>query len=78
MGSEMCIRDRLNTNDAPVNVDDPVIIQGALEGSNVQPILELSKMIETHRAFDSVRSFIDREDQRQKKMIQQLAPRVGA
>ena len=68
----------LNTNDAPVNVDDPVIIQGALEGSNVQPILELSKMIETHRAFDSVRSFIDREDQRQKKMIQQLSPRVGA
>ena len=68
----------LNTNDAPVNVDDPVIIQGALEGSNVQPILELSKMIETHRAFDSVRSFIDREDQRQKKMIQQLAPRIGA
>ena len=68
----------LNTNDAPVNVDDPVLIQGALEGSNVQPILELSKMIETHRAFESVRSFIDREDQRQKKMIQQLAPRVGA
>ena len=63
-------------DDAPVDVDNPVMIQGALEGSNIQPILEISKMIETHRAFDSVRSFIDREDQRQKKMIEQLSPRV--
>jgi flagellar basal body rod protein FlgG len=31
-------------------------------------------MITVQRAYDSVRSFIDREDQRQKKMIQQAAP----
>ncbi|MFP6732345.1 MAG: flagellar hook-basal body complex protein [Rhodospirillales bacterium] len=59
----------------PEDVDRPTIIQGALESSNIQPILELTKMIEVQRAYDSVRSFIDREDQRQKKMIQQLAPR---
>ena len=52
------------------------MIQGALEGSNIQPILEISKMIDTHRAFDSVRSFIEREDQRQKKMIEKLSPQV--
>jgi flagellar basal-body rod protein FlgF len=59
----------------PEDVDRPTIIQGALESSNIQPILELTKMIEVQRAYDSVRSFIDREDQRQKKMIQQSAPR---
>ena len=68
----------LNTDDDPVNAENPAMIQGALEGSNVQPIIELSKMIETSRAFNSVRSFIEREDKRQKQMIQKLAPRFGA
>jgi flagellar basal-body rod protein FlgF len=59
----------------PEDVDRPTIIQGALESSNINPILELTKMIEVQRAYDSVRSFIEREDQRQKKMIQQAGPR---
>ena len=59
----------------PQPVEDPDIIQGALEGSNVEPILELTKMIETHRAFESTRKLIDREDNRQKQMIQKLGPR---
>ena len=67
----------LSTDDNPEDVETPGLIQGALEGSNVEPITEMSKMIETHRAFDSVRRFIDREDQRQRKMIEQLAPRAA-
>ena len=67
----------LNTDEDPVDAEKPAIVQGALEGSNIQPIIELSKMIQTNRAFDSVRKFIDREDQRQKKMIQKLAPKFG-
>ncbi|MDP6427399.1 MAG: flagellar basal-body rod protein FlgF [Rhodospirillales bacterium] len=63
------------SEDPPQDVDRPTVIQGALEASNVQPIIELTKMIEVQRAYNSVRSFIDREDQRQKKMIQQMAPR---
>lgn len=59
----------------PEDVEGPSIIQGALEGSNVQPIIELTRMIEVNRAYDSVKKFIDKEDDRQKKMIQQLAPR---
>ena len=58
----------------PEDVARPTVIQGALESSNIKPIIELTKMIEVQRAYDSVRSFIDREDQRQKKMIQQAAP----
>ena len=56
-------------------VERPKVIQGALESSNVKPILEISKMIQVQRAYDSVRNFVDKEDQRMKKMIQQLAPR---
>ena len=59
----------------PEDAETPALIQGALEGSNVEPILELTRMIETHRAFDSTRKLIEREDSRQKKMIEQLAPR---
>ena len=59
----------------PEDAETTVLVQGALEGSNVEPILELTKMIETHRAFDSTRKLIDREDNRQKQMIQKLGPR---
>ena len=59
----------------PEDEEAPTLVQGALEGSNVEPILELTKMIETHRAFESTRKLIDREDSRQKQMIQKLGPR---
>ena len=59
----------------PEDEEAPTLVQGALEGSNVEPILELTKMIETHRAFESTRKLIDREDNRQKQMIQKLGPR---
>ena len=57
----------------PVDVASPDIIQGALEGSNVEPILEMAKMIELHRNYESAKSFIEREDERQKEMIRGLA-----
>ncbi len=66
----------LSTKQEPEDVEAPNLIQGALEGSNIEPILEMTKMIQTHRAFESTRKFIDREDSRQKKMIEQLGPRV--
>ena len=50
----------------------PDIIQGSLEGSNVEPIMEMSRMIELHRSYDSAKSFIEKEDERQKSMIQGL------
>ena len=50
-------------------MESPKIVQGMLEGSNVQPILEMSKMIEISRTYDSVRKFIEREDERMRNMI---------
>lgn len=56
----------------PIDVASPDVIQGALEGSNVEPILEMAKMIELQRSYESAKSFIEREDERQKEMIRSL------
>jgi flagellar basal-body rod protein FlgF len=62
------------TEDNPAqNVDSPTVLQGAVEGSNVEPILEMANMITVHRAYDSVKSFIEREDERQRSMIRDMA-----
>lgn len=57
----------------PIDVDLPSITQGMLEGSNVQPIFEMAKMIDIHRTYDSVRNFLEREDERMRNMIREMA-----
>ncbi len=54
-------------------VESPTVLQGAVEGSNIVPMQEMATMISVHRAYDSVRNFIEREDERQKAMIRDLA-----
>jgi len=62
------------TEDNPAqDVEEPTVLQGAVEGSNVEPILEMANMISVHRAYDGVKSFIEREDERQRNMIRNLA-----
>jgi flagellar basal-body rod protein FlgF len=53
-------------------VDQPSLVQNALEDSNVQPIMEMSRLIDTQRAYESVRKFIDREDERIRNMIKDV------
>lgn len=53
----------------PEDVASPTIVQGMLEASNVQPILELEAMIRVQRAYEQTSSLIDREDARIRKMI---------
>jgi flagellar basal-body rod protein FlgF len=53
-------------------VADPRILQGFLEGSNVDPMLELSRMIEVQRAYEQGQRLMDREDDRIKNVIQTL------
>ncbi len=56
----------------PKDVQETEIVQGMLEGSNVQPIFEMARMIDIHRTYDGVRSFIEREDERIRNMIRQM------
>ena len=60
----------------PQQIEKPKIKQGMLEGSNVMPIIEMSKMINVHRTYDSVKSLIEREDDRMLQMVRSLA-KVG-
>ena len=57
---------------AAQDVESPDIIQGMLEGSNVQPIFEMAKMIDIHRKYDGVKNFIEREDERLKRMVREM------
>jgi flagellar basal-body rod protein FlgF len=47
--------------------------QGMIEGSNVNPILEITRMIEIFRDFQSTQAMIKTEDERQRGAIQKLA-----
>ena len=54
------------------DVENPTVVQNSLESSNIQSIMEMSRLINTQRAYDSVRKFIDREDDRMRSMIRDL------
>lgn len=59
----------IKTEETPQPIQRPDIMQGALEGSNVVAVSELTQMIDVQRAYESVKNFIEREDDRQKKMF---------
>lgn len=48
------------------------IMQGYLEGSNVDPLTEVASMISVQRAYELGQSFMDREDERARTVIQTL------
>jgi len=48
------------------------MIQGSLEDSNVDPLSEIATMIAVQRAYELGQSFLDREDDRARNVIQTL------
>ena len=50
-------------------VEEPRIVQGHLENSNVNTILQVSRMIEVQRAYELGQSFLDSENQRVRDAI---------
>ena len=62
-----------SSRQVPEQVETPNVIQGMLEKSNVQPIIEMTRMIEASRSYESIKGFIEREDGRIKKMIEAYA-----
>jgi flagellar basal-body rod protein FlgF len=45
-------------------VERPRLTQGAVEGSNVQPVLEMTRMIAETREFQLVTNFVEKENER--------------
>ncbi|QQA42981.1 flagellar hook-basal body complex protein [Pelagovum pacificum] len=48
------------------------LVQGFLEGSNVDPVLQIARMIEVQRAYELGQNFLDREDERVREAIRTL------
>jgi flagellar basal-body rod protein FlgF len=53
-------------------VEEPTILQGFVEDSNVNPIGEVSRMIEVQRAYEQGQSFLEKEDERIRAVLKTL------
>lgn len=51
------------------------MLQGFLEASNVQPVLEIARLIEVQRAYELGQGFLEREDARVRQTIQAIQTR---
>jgi flagellar basal-body rod protein FlgF len=61
--------------DAPTApVASPNIVQGAIEESNVQPVMEITRMMSDVRQFQFVTQLIQAEGERQQNTIDKLLP----
>lgn len=49
------------------------VIQGMLEGSNVKPVLEMTRMIDVLRSYQQTQKLLQSEHDRQRTMIQRLS-----
>jgi flagellar basal-body rod protein FlgF len=63
---------RARENANGVAAIDSRVIQGVLEGSNVNAISEMTRMIDVHRAYQSIHKMLHTEHERQRSMIQRL------
>jgi len=48
------------------------VLQGFIEGSNVNPVSEIARMIEVQRAYEMGQGFLDKEDQRIRNVLNTL------
>jgi flagellar basal-body rod protein FlgF len=58
-------------------VAQPRVIQGAVEDSNVQPIIEMTRMMASLRSFQFTSQLVEAEAQRQQSAIDKLTQTKG-
>jgi flagellar basal-body rod protein FlgF len=61
------------SDQAEIAVEQPNLTQGAVEGSNVQPVVEVTQMIDVLRSYQSVQRIMDTEHERIRNAIRQLS-----
>jgi len=64
------------TDEAPQPAENPKVVGGFVEGSNVNAVLELTEMIEVSRAYTSIAKMIAQSDELRGTSIEKLA-RIG-
>ncbi|MBS0639016.1 MAG: flagellar hook-basal body complex protein [Acetobacteraceae bacterium] len=65
------------SNAATAPVATPGIVQGAIEESNVQPVMEVTRMLDDSRQFQLVTQFVQAEADRHQNAIERLLPQGG-
>lgn len=63
--------------DAPEAVERPALVQGALEGSNVRPVLEMTRLTAEMREFQFAAQFAEREGERLQTAVDRILRRRG-
>ncbi len=59
--------------DGPVQAqENPTLAQGFLESSNVDPVLEIARLIEVQRAYERSRDIVSTEDERIRAVLKTL------
>jgi flagellar basal-body rod protein FlgF len=62
-------------NEAPVPIARPKVVQGALEGSNISPILEMTRLTAEMREFQYASNFTEREGERITNAVERIMRR---
>lgn len=60
------------SNSAPLDANDARVRQGMLEGSNVNPILEITNLIEISRAYERITKLIENANDLSRRSIERL------
>jgi flagellar basal-body rod protein FlgF len=60
------------TDEGTEPLEAPVVLQGFIEASNVSPVMEIARMIEVQRAYELGQTFLQREDDRVRNVLQTL------
>ncbi len=60
------------TEEAANPAENTTVLQGMIEGSNVNAVLEMTRMIDVSRAYQSTQRMLQNEHERQRTMIQTL------
>ena len=56
----------------PIEAEEASVVQGMVEDSNVQPVIEITRMLKALRGYQSTQTMIEREHERQQKAIEKL------
>ena len=62
-----------STDQAPIPGSPGKIVQGALEGSNVNAVLELTRMIEVTRAFEGTQKMLETHHELVRRAVERIA-----
>ncbi len=65
------------TDEAPLPAGNTTVIQGKLEGANVQAVVEMTRMIDVLREYQAVQRMMQTEHERMRTAIQRLTRSSG-